>query len=717
MTLFNTERVDGRRLARRRTVFFSCVFLLTTLCSWFFADILWVPGVPLTVSGVVLAGLFVILTGLVVLGFCQAMIGFLVLTRGGDSCSITNTLDAEAAASGPLGPTAVVMPVFNEDVTRVLEGLRVIYRSVEATGQLEHFDFFLLSDSNDPNKWIEEETSWVELCKQVNGFGRIFYRKRRQAINKKSGNVADFLRRWGRSYSYMVVLDADSIMTGDALVKLVRLMERNPKVGIIQTAPRLANAETFYGRLQQFAARLYGAIYSAGLNYWQQAEGNYWGHNAIIRVAPFIDHCGLPELPGREPFGGRILSHDYVEAALMRRAGFQVWLATDIEGTYEEGPPSLIDAAKRDRRWCQGNLQHSWLLAAKGFYPVNRIHLFCGVMSYVASPLWFLFLVVSTLNVFELTRLGESAQPYYAYLDNQQVYGIPQPLFLFALVLVLLFVPKFAAVAWACRDKERARSFGGPVRVTLSALLEIVVSALLAPVQMLFHAKFVVFTLLGQGVSWVTQNRQADDGTDWREAILTHWWMTAFGLVWGTSAYILSPQFFWWMTPVLLGLLLAAPLSIVLSKARFGQALRRAGFLIVPEEASPPFELARLEKNLGEAHKRMRPIEQLRKDYGLLQAVLDPYINSVHVSLLRQRRNPSEETQEYLEKLRRKLLAEGPAGLSTRDKHALLLDATSMLWLHNELWKTPAGKLAQWWQLAMRQYNVLTQQPVTALYR
>jgi membrane glycosyltransferase len=377
----------------------------------------------------------------------------------------------------------------------------------------------------------------------------------------------------------------------------------------------------------------------------------------------------------------------------------------------------LIDAAKRDRRWCQGNLQHSWLLAAKGFFPVNRIHLFCGVMAYFASPLWFLFLVVSSLNVFELTRLGDAAVPYYAYLTLREVYGIPQALFLFLLVMVMLFVPKFAALAWVLRDKARSRSFGGPLRATASTCLEVIISALLAPVQMLFHSKFVLFTLLGQGVNWVTQNRQAEDGTDWREAILTHWWMTVFGLVWGASAYVLSPEFFWWMLPVVLGLLLAAPLSILLSKASLGQGLLRLGLLLVPEETTPPFELERLRKNLGEAQERMRPIEPLRKDYGLLQAVLDPYINSVHVSLLRQRRNASEEKEEYLERLRQKLLIEGPAGLSQREKNALLLDPDSMQWLHRELWKTPSAKLAKWWQLAMRQYNVLTTQPVTALYR
>src|SRR5690606_29984973 len=214
----------------------------------------------------------------------------------------------------------------------------------------------------------------------------------------------------------------DSIMTGDAIVKLVRLMERNPGAGIIQTVPRLVNGETIFARLQQFASRLYGPVFAAGLNYWQQGEANYWGHNAIIRVAPFIEHCSLPDLPGVEPFGGRILSHDYVEAALMRRAGWSVWLAVDLEGSYEECPGNLIDFAKRDRRWLQGNLQHAWLVTARGLHAANRLHLALGILAYLASPLWLAFLLVSSLIAWRYAATGLSPLPVdsfarYLHLD------------------------------------------------------------------------------------------------------------------------------------------------------------------------------------------------------------------------------------------------------------------------------------------------------------
>ena len=680
------------------------------------ADLLWREGI----SGLemVLLGLFAVLFAHIAAGFCTALVGFYVLNRGGDHCRISETL--APSDDSPLGATAIVMPVFNEDVSRVFEGLRVIFRSVQETKKLEHFDFFILSDSNRPNQWIQEEVAWVELCKQVGGFGKIFYRKRRHQINKKSGNVADFLRRWGKNYRYMVVLDADSIMTGRALVRLTALMEQNPQVGIIQTAPRIVHGESLYARLQSFANRLYSPLFLAGLNYWQQHEGNYWGHNAIIRIQPFIDHCALPDLPGSEPFGGRILSHDFVEAALMRRAGWSVWLAGEIEGSFEEGPPSLIESAKRDRRWCQGNMQHAWLLTARGFRPANRFHLFMGVMAYASSPLWLLFLALSTIHVFNLVAQSPVVGVLRAH-DTTSIFGfmieVPVALTLFIFTLLLLFLPKLVSVVLTLGNPEAVGRFGGRLRLVLSAVLETAASVLLAPVNMMFNAKFVLFTLLGQGVGWVTQQRGADDdGSDWREAIITHGGQTVFGVIWGLSSYIISPPFFWWLSPVLAGLVFSMPISIFLSKASFGRRARELGVFLTPEETHPPYELKRLQQNLAECYRHLPPFEPLRANYGLMQAVLDPYVNAMHVALLRQRR-PSDEAREWFGLLRRRLLAEGPGKFTSKETMALLLDAESMIWLHRELWSSPPDAIAEWWRLAVRQYNVLTSVPTTALYR
>jgi membrane glycosyltransferase len=718
MRILVTEEMDAGRLNRRRFIFFSSILVLTSLATWFVADLYWRDADGLTGLEIILLVLFVPLFAHISVGFCTAFAGFYVINRGGDSSRIS--LSAPAGAPPRLASTAIVMPVFNEDVSRVFEGIRVVIKSVQKTAGADYFDFFILSDSNQPNQWIREEVAWAELCKQVGGFGKIFYRKRRQAINKKAGNVADFLRRWGKNYRYMVVLDADSIMTGEALVRLVSIMEANPSTGIIQTAPRVIRGETLYARLQAFANRLYSPLFLAGLNYWQQHEGNYWGHNAILRVQPFMDHCALPDLPGNEPFGGRILSHDFVEAALMRKAGWAVWLAHDVEGSYEEGPPTLIESAKRDRRWCQGNLQHAWLLTARGFRPANRFHLLMGIMAYVSSPLWLLFLGLSTA---EMINHGAQASADLASssADTTSLFGytvaVPEALTLFSLTMLLLFLPKFASVVVMLGRTEEVALYGGRARLVASAILETAVSMLLAPISMMFNTKFVIFTLLGQGVGWVAQKRAADvDGTDWREAIITHGIQTVFGVFWGVSTLILIPAYFMWLSFVLAGLVCSIPLSIFISKVGIGRKARELGLFLTPEDTSPPADLELLERNLAECYRHLPPFEPLRADYGLMQAVLDPYINAMHVALLRQRR-PSAGAREWFANLQARLLREGPGRFTTKEKMALLLDPQSMIRLHRELWSLPSESLADWWRLAMRQYNVLAAVPSTALYR
>jgi membrane glycosyltransferase len=718
MRILVTEEMDAGRLNRRRFIFFSSILVLTSLATWFVADLYWRDADGLTGLEIILLVLFVPLFAHISVGFCTAFAGFYVINRGGDSSRIS--LSARPAPPPRLASTAIVMPVFNEDVSRVFEGIRVVIKSVQKTAGADYFDFFILSDSNQPNQWIREEVAWAELCKQVGGFGKIFYRKRRQAINKKAGNVADFLRRWGKNYRYMVVLDADSIMTGEALVRLVSIMEANPSTGIIQTAPRVIRGETLYARLQAFANRLYSPLFLAGLNYWQQHEGNYWGHNAILRVQPFMDHCALPDLPGNEPFGGRILSHDFVEAALMRKAGWAVWLAHDVEGSYEEGPPTLIESAKRDRRWCQGNLQHAWLLTARGFRPANRFHLLMGIMAYVSSPLWLLFLGLSTA---EMINHGAQASADLASssADTTSLFGytvaVPEALTLFSLTMLLLFLPKFASVVVMLGRTEEVALYGGRARLVASAILETAVSMLLAPISMMFNTKFVIFTLLGQGVGWVAQKRAADvDGTDWREAIITHGIQTVFGVFWGVSTLILIPAYFMWLSFVLAGLVCSIPLSIFISKVGIGRKARELGLFLTPEETSPPADLELLERNLAECYRHLPPFEPLRADYGLMQAVLDPYINAMHVALLRQRR-PSAGAREWFANLQARLLREGPGRFTTKEKMALLLDPQSMIRLHRELWSLPSESLADWWRLAMRQYNVLAAVPSTALYR
>jgi membrane glycosyltransferase len=323
---------------QRQLLFWSACALLLALGA--FPMLYWAGHQSFRFTAALLFLLFSLLLAQLVYGFTMAMTGYLLLRKDGDPARINNTLPP-GIFMDKLASTAVVIPIFNEDPGRVFQGLRVMYESLQKTGAGQSFDFFVLSDSNNLNNWIAEEKAWLELCKQTQGFGRIFYRKRRVALHNKSGNIADFCRRWGSSFRYMIVLDADSVMTGPALVRLVNLMEQNPRAGLIQTDSKAVLGKTLFQRIIQFTIEVYGPLFKAGANYWQLGSGNFWGHNAIIRLKPFMKHCAIPELDESSPLGRRILSHDTIEAALMRRSGYMVWFAYDLDGSFEENPPDL----------------------------------------------------------------------------------------------------------------------------------------------------------------------------------------------------------------------------------------------------------------------------------------------------------------------------------------------------------------------------------------
>ena len=334
---------------------------------------------------------------------------------------------------------------------------------------LDHFDFFVLSDTANPDACVAELDAWNALREELGAESRLFYRHRRRRVKRKSGNIDDFCRRWGAKYRYMVVLDADSVMTGECLTTLVRLMEARPDAGIIQTAPRAVGRDTLHARMQQFANQVYGPVFTAGLHYWQLGESHYWGHNAIIRLEPFMQHCVLAPLPGRGSLAGEILSHDFVEAALMRRAGYGVWIAYDLDGSFEETPPNLIDEVKRDRRWCHGNLMNARLMFARGMHPVHRWVFLTGALAYLSAPLWLGFLALSTW----LLLAHANAEPQYFVMPHQLFPLWPswRPEHAWALLAAIasvLFVPKILAAMLAAA--RSASSYGGTLRLMLSVL-------------------------------------------------------------------------------------------------------------------------------------------------------------------------------------------------------------------------------------------------------
>src|SRR5277367_4772923 len=444
------QAVPPSRIERgwRLFIFYSCALLLTGLVSMIFADLLWRTG--WSASRTVLLVLFVILFLFMAIGCMHGLYGFF-LRMSGDRRRITklkNYRDQNIDGTS----TAIVFPIYNEDIVRVYEGLRATYESLEKTGQLDRFDFFILSDSTDPYKWVEEERRWYDLIRELDALGKIYYRRRLVNEARKSGNVRDFLNTWGRRYRYFICCDADSVMRGETLVALVKLMEAHPTAGLIQTVPALVNAESLFGRIQQFANRLYAPVFISGLNYWALDLGNYWGHNAIIRAEPFMQCCDLPQLPGRKPFGGQILSHDFVEAALLLRENWEVWFAYDLEGSYEEGPQALIENAQRERRWCQGNLQHTLVLFTKGLRGVSRLHLILGICGYLAGPLWLAFLLTFNWIRWFQHFTGLSDIAVHAFTPYLNLSGTAHALLIFTICMIVIMLPKALALIDLAHD-------------------------------------------------------------------------------------------------------------------------------------------------------------------------------------------------------------------------------------------------------------------------
>lgn len=605
--------------------------------------------------------LFSILFTHLAFGFSHSLFGF-ALRRISRSRS---KLDTQPSAPPPdleEARVALLIPIYNEPVERVFANARAVFASVSSLPGGEAYDLYLLSDSDQPDQWIAEEAAWFDWTRTLPGPKRIFYRRRSLNRGRKSGNIENFCRSWGGGYRYGIILDADSVMSGTTLLELRLRMEANPRLALLQTAPALIGAETCFGKMQQFANHLYSPIYLSGLAWWQQECGNYWGHNAILRLSPFMEHCALPELPGRKPFGGPILSHDFVEAGLLGRAGWEVKLAEDLRGSYEEGPQSLIESAIRDRRWCQGNMQHAMLLTAPGFLWRTRLHLTSGIFAYLSSPLWLLFLLV---GIWRSYTDAELSAPFFGW-------GI------LLLTAIMLLGPKLLALLDLCCDPERRRGFGGWIKASLGVAVETIFSTLLAPVLMLFHTRFVIWNLLGRSVNWTTQRRGANK-TPWREALSFHGGQTVLGIALAIVTAFTNFPLFLWLSPILIGLILAIPISIGSS-----HPIRRPcheHLLTIPDETLPSPELATAA--LETARLETSCVAKLvTPGRGIAAVITDPGLNAMHISLLGDTGPSVKSARTEAERL----LRDGPTALSREEQIAVLSDVESLHWIHREIW-------------------------------
>ncbi len=541
-----------------------------------------------------------LLQGLMIFFFAVSL-GWIAFAAGSVLAGASKRRDSVPQPDAAASLTALVMPIYNEDPLRTTAALQAMAEALANIDAHRSFEIVILSDSTNADAWIRETLRVSQLRNSLLAIMPVWYRRRWQNIARKSGNIEDFVRRWGGRYQHMVVLDADSLIDAPTLQRLVQAMNADPDLGILQTAPQLIGATTFFGRLQQFAGCAYGPVITRGLSAWSGDSGNYWGHNAIIRMAAFAQHCGLPELAGRKPFGGFILSHDFVEAALMRRSGWKVRMATDCGGSWEESPPSLIDVAVRDRRWAQGNLQHMKIIGSAGLSFTSRMHLGVGIMSYLSSPLWLVMLGIG----FALAVQSHLIRPEYFNHDFQLFptwprFNVELMMTLFWFSMVVLLIPKMLGLLHALLSRRIRRGGGGVIGVAASVSLEVILSALYAPILMLIQSRHVFEVFVGRDSGWKPQRRDGT-GTTWSDAWHYHKRHMLLSCVTAVIVWFLSPPLLAWLSPALLGLFLAVPLSRASGSERLGRWLARLALLRTPEEAETPALVARREKLMREA--------------------------------------------------------------------------------------------------------------------
>ncbi|GHD69205.1 glucans biosynthesis glucosyltransferase H [Luteimonas padinae] len=576
-------------MAWRRFGVIGGVVLLTLVATYQMWWLLRGDGIDV-LEGVLLV-LFVALFAWIVQAFVGAIAGFVLLLQ-------RRPLRMGMHADGPLPEvstaTALLVPVYNEDPARVLAGVQAMHESLAATGQLGRFDFFVLSDTRRPELQAAEREEVAALRERLGPGARVYYRLREDNSERKAGNIAEWVRRWGGAWPQFLILDADSVMSGDTLVRLAAAMERHDDVALIQTLPVIVNGNTVFARMQQFAGRVYGPVIAYGVAWWHGAESNYWGHNAMIRTRAFAECAGLPELRGVKPFAGTVLSHDFVEAALMRRGGWALHMIPGLGGSYEEGPPSLTDMLVRDRRWCQGNLQHGAVLPGRGLHWVSRWHLMIGIGHYFTAPMWAMLMIVGVsipllhagFGWGHVSLDGFTPTAYWREQDGDRFIAV------FVVTMAMLLSPKLMGWLATIVDPAMRRGCGGALRAFIGMLLETLLAALMAPVTMWVQSRGVAEVLAGKDSGWESQRR--DDGSlPLRELLRLYGGLTLAGVVAGVAAWMVSPALLAWMSPVVLGLLLAIPIVALGASRTAGEWLRRRRIFLTPEESAPPPVLVR----------------------------------------------------------------------------------------------------------------------------
>ncbi len=562
-------------LSRRRHLVIALNVVTYLLFMWGVAQVLGAGG-----WGVVSTIMFLALAfGLpwTVLGFWNSAIGFWLLHSGRDYMKDVAPFAAAGDLPTPLTiKTAVLMTLRNEDPARAFKRLRVVKDSVDATGEGKAFDYFILSDTNVADVGDAEAKFAADWAAEPGCSDRIIYRRRTDNTGFKAGNVRDFCDKWGAKYELMLPLDADSVMAGAPIVKLTRMMQAHPKLGILQSLVVGMPSSSMFARIFQFGMRHGMRSYTMGQSWWVGECGPFWGHNALVRIKPFTEQCHLPILPGKPPLGGHVLSHDQVEATLMRRAGYEVRVLPTEAGSWEENPPTMLDFAKRDVRWCQGNMQYVKLLDLPGLFPMSRFQLVWAVLMFIGLPAWTLMIALSPILAYQASSVAD--------------YPTGLAKFLYVAFFAMYLMPKLAGLADAAFTKGGVASFGGWLRFVASAAIELVFSFLQGAVSTIRTTIFMIGLAFGKSVTWGGQSRDAY-GISWRTAAMDLWPQMLFGTVVCGALYAVSPTAFYWSLPLTAGYLVAVPFAVITASPAMGKLFQQWGLCGIPEDFDAPKEV------------------------------------------------------------------------------------------------------------------------------
>lgn len=550
----------------RRLGFAALVVTSSAALLWLMAATLFVSG-PDAV-GIAMILLFALTLPWTAIGFWNAVIGFLLMTLARDPAALVaphlRSVNGNEKISSD---TALLICIRNEDTQRLQRNLQQMLEGLVAGGESRCFHLYILSDSNQPAIAAAEEQVAAALRARFGAALDVSYRRREHSVGFKAGNISDFCERWGAQHEYAIVLDADSVMTPAAMLRLVRIMQVQPRIGILQTLVTGLPSASPFARIFQFGMRLGMRSYTLGAASWQGDCGPYWGHNAILRLAPFIEHCDLPVLAGTPPLGGHVLSHDQLEAVLMRRAGYEVRVLPDEDGSWEENPPSLPEFIRRDLRWCQGNMQYFHFLALPGLLPVSRCQIALAIAMYLGAPAWLGFLLLG--------------------LIREMPFRLDLGVILFIVTMTMTFAPKFATLTDVLARRRLRQAYGGVTRILVSTFLEIIFSMLVAPVSAVAVTLFMLGLPFGRQIGWTSQQRDAAN-VPLRLATRVLWPQTLLGIVLAVWMWRVAPGAIWFWAPMMLGLVAAIPLAMVSAYPSIGRAFAAAGICRIPEEAGLP---------------------------------------------------------------------------------------------------------------------------------